>query len=204
MQKLLAWVWWYFNLTTLHWSELLIMCLWSTTATYPQLHKVPCLAVEFDLDVSHQHCVTLVLHHLPQAFLVALPWESREQWCQLYDGKSIGSDKVTAGCQTHRLLLGTILEMLNCLTCHITHYAESTVTFPLRMAFAVCFKVDKTAILHESYFGSVTSIPWPFSLHCVYWTWPLIVWILPGAKQQASVQLGRMGTGELFCVRGQG
>lgn len=155
-------------MAALHQDELLLMCLQSTTAMYPQLHNVLCLAVKLILDVSHQQCVTLVLNHIIQTFLDASPWESREQRCQLHGGKPSGSDKVTTGCKTHCLLLSIILKMLNCLTCHIANYAESTMTFPLMTAFAICFKVDKTAVLRESYIGSVTNIPRPLPLHLVY------------------------------------
>lgn len=72
------------------------------------------------------------------------------------------------GCQTHWLLLGTILQMLNCLTCHIIHYGDSVMTFPLMTAFAVSSKVDKTAVLCESYTGSVPNMLRPFPLHRVY------------------------------------
>jgi len=152
----------------LHRDELLLMCLRSTTATHPQLRNVLCLAAKLILDVSHQQCVTLVLDHLLRAILVASPWESREQRCQLCSGKPTGSDKVTTGCQAHCLLLGAVLKMLNCLTCHIAHYAGSMMAFHLMMAFAVCFKVDKTAVLHESHIVSVTDTSRPFSLHHVY------------------------------------
>lgn len=179
------------------------MCLRSSTPTYPQLCNVLCLAVKLILDVSHQlQCVTLVLNHLLQTFLVASPWESAEQWCQLHGGKPTGSDKVTAGCQTHCLLLGTILEMLNCLTCHIAHDADSAMTFPLMTAFAVCFEVDKSAVLHESYIGCVTKMPGPFPLHRVYWTRTLIVWILPSAKQRVFMPPGHVGRGGALLCQG--
>lgn len=155
-------------MVALHRGELLLMCLWSTTATYPQLRNVLCLPVELLLDVSRQQCVMLVVDHHLRAIPVALPWESMEQWCQLHGGKPTGSDRVTSGCQTHCLLLGAILGMLNCLTCHIAHYADSVMTFLLMTAFAVCFKVDRSAVLLESYIGSVTNIRRPFPFHCVY------------------------------------
>lgn len=41
-------------------------------------------------------------------------------------------------------------------TCHISHYAASTMTFLLVTAFAVCFEVDKNSVLRESYIDSVT------------------------------------------------
>lgn len=41
-------------------------------------------------------------------------------------------------------------------------------TFPLMTAFAVSSKVDKTAVLCESYTGSVPNMLRPFPLHRVY------------------------------------
>lgn len=73
-------------------------------------------------------------------------------------------------------------------------------TFLLMTAFAVCFKVDKTVVLHESYMGIVANIVRPLLLHRVYWTRTLIVWILACAKQQVFTPPRHIGRrGALLC-----
>lgn len=172
----------------------------------PQQHTLSVAMCCAWLSSSSGMCLTQVCYpgHWPSSPNISRGVISGKwgQWCQLHSGKPTGSVNSTAGCQIHRLLLGTILKMLNGLTCHITHSADSMMTFPLTTAFAVCFKVDKAAVLHEFYIGSVTNIPRPFPLHRAYWTWTLILWILPGAEQQAFLLPRACGEGKIFLCQG--
>lgn len=58
--------------------------------------------------------VILVTNHLFQVSLVVSSWENGEQGCQHHSGKPTDSDNNLVEGQTHCLLLGTILKMLNC------------------------------------------------------------------------------------------
>lgn len=165
------------------------MCLQSTTATYLQLCNVLSLAIKLILDVSHQQCVTLVLDHLLQVIHVASPWKYAPWWeaHRQWQAHHWVPDALSSpGHHSQNARLFDLSHHSLCRQCDDLSVSDS---------FVVCLKIDKTAVLHETYAGSVTNARRPFPLHRVYWTRTLILRILPSAKRQAIVLPGHVEWG---------